>query len=185
MWWYVSFRAGVNILGHFLPNKRKVTLPRFPESENDFLLEKSQWSPCGSDDLGLLSYLLIEALRNRNVQSQAIAWMSVDSLQNKPLGPKIKGVAMNMFTFRKENYLNNVGHLVQISTWPSDAIWHHKSWSTFDKVLVCCLTATSHYLNQCWLIIKHVLWHWSERNFTKWVRGLNFQINSISKGLMT
>ena len=28
--------------------------------------------------------------------------------------------------------------------------------------MVCCLTAPSHYLNQCWLIISKVLWHSSE-----------------------
>ena len=28
--------------------------------------------------------------------------------------------------------------------------------------MACCLTAPSHYLNQCWLIIRGVLWHTSE-----------------------
>ena len=28
--------------------------------------------------------------------------------------------------------------------------------------MACCLTAPSHYLNQCWLIISKVLWHSSE-----------------------
>ena len=38
--------------------------------------------------------------------------------------------------------------------WPSDAIWWHRSWSTLSQVMACCLTAPSHYLNQCWLIIS-------------------------------
>ena len=38
---------------------------------------------------------------------------------------------------------------------PSDAIWPWRSWST----LACCLTAPSHYLNQCWLIMSKVQWH--------------------------
>ena len=42
---------------------------------------------------------------------------------------------------------------------PSDAIWR---WSTLVQVMACCLTAPSHYLNQCWLIISKVLWHSSE-----------------------
>ena len=42
---------------------------------------------------------------------------------------------------------------------PSDAIWHWKSWSTLVQVMACCLTAPSHYLNQCWLIINKVWWH--------------------------
>ena len=40
--------------------------------------------------------------------------------------------------------------------WLSDAIWWHKSWSTLTKVMVCCLTTPSHYLNQCWLIFSKV-----------------------------
>ena len=32
--------------------------------------------------------------------------------------------------------------------------------------MACCLTAPSHYLNQCWLIISEVLWHLPENNFT-------------------
>ena len=27
-----------------------------------------------------------------------------------------------------------------------------------DQVMACCLTAPSHYLNQCWLIISEVMW---------------------------
>ena len=42
---------------------------------------------------------------------------------------------------------------------PSDAIWHWISWSTLVQVMAWCHQATSHYLNQCWLIISKVLWH--------------------------
>ena len=45
---------------------------------------------------------------------------------------------------------------------PSDTIWHWRSWSTLVQLMACCLTAPSHYLNQCWLIISKVLWHSSE-----------------------
>ena len=51
--------------------------------------------------------------------------------------------------------------------WPSDAIWRHRSGSTLAQVMACCLTAPSHYLNQCWLIISKVHWHSSEGNFAK------------------
>ena len=43
--------------------------------------------------------------------------------------------------------------------WPSDAIWHCISGSTLAQVMACCLMAPSHYLNQCWLSIKMVLWY--------------------------
>ena len=48
------------------------------------------------------------------------------------------------------------------SLWPSDTLWWQRSGSTLGQVMACCLTAPSHYLNQCWLIISKVLWHSSE-----------------------
>ena len=45
------------------------------------------------------------------------------------------------------------------SLWPNDAIWRQRSGSTLAQVMACCLTAPSHYLNQCWLIISEVQWH--------------------------
>ena len=41
------------------------------------------------------------------------------------------------------------------------------SGSTLAQVKAGCLTAPSHYLNQCWLIIKDVLWHSTVTNFTR------------------
>ena len=54
-----------------------------------------------------------------------------------------------------------------ISLWPSDAIWWHRSGSTLAQVMACCLKAPSHYLNQCWFIITDVFWHSHEGNFTR------------------
>ena len=42
------------------------------------------------------------------------------------------------------------------SLWPSDGIWWHRTGSTLAHVMACCLTATSHYLNQCWFIVSEV-----------------------------
>ena len=52
------------------------------------------------------------------------------------------------------------------SLWPSDAKWRQRSGSTLAQVMACCLMATSHYLNQCWLIISKVQWHPSGSNFS-------------------
>ena len=46
----------------------------------------------------------------------------------------------------------------------SDAIWRHRSGSTLAQVMACCLTVSSHYLIQCWLIITKVQWCSSEGN---------------------
>ena len=54
-----------------------------------------------------------------------------------------------------------------ISLWPSDVIWWLGSRSTLAQVMACCLTAPSHYLNQCWLMISGVLWHSPDSNFTE------------------
>ena len=51
------------------------------------------------------------------------------------------------------------------SLWPSDAFWRHRSMSTMALVMACCLTAPSHYMNQCWLIISQVLWYSPKSNF--------------------
>ena len=53
------------------------------------------------------------------------------------------------------------------SLWPSDTIWRHKSGSTLAQVMASFLTAPSHYLNQCGLVISKVQWHSSECNFTR------------------
>ena len=53
------------------------------------------------------------------------------------------------------------------SLWHSEAIRRQETESTLAQVMTCCLTAPSHYLNQCWLIISKVQRHPSESNFTK------------------
>ena len=40
------------------------------------------------------------------------------------------------------------------SLWPSDTIRWQGTESTLAQVMACCLMAPSHYLNQCWLIMK-------------------------------
>ena len=65
------------------------------------------------------------------------------------------------------------------STWrvnsfgPSNAIWWLRCGSTLAQVMACCLTAPSHYLNQCWFLISEVLWHSLESNFARSAHELN------------
>ena len=49
--------------------------------------------------------------------------------------------------------------LISNSMWLSDTIWWQRSESTLARVLAWCLTAPSHYLSQCWLIINDILRH--------------------------
>ena len=62
---------------------------------------------------------------------------------------------------------NHTQTMLVNSLWPSDAIWRHKSGSPLAQVMACCLMASSHYLNQYWLIISEVLWHLYMRVFHK------------------
>ena len=59
------------------------------------------------------------------------------------------------------------------SLWPSDTIWQHRFGSALAQVMACCLTAPSHYLNQCWLTISKIQWHPSESNFTRDTSGIS------------
>ena len=47
------------------------------------------------------------------------------------------------------------------SSCPSDAIWQHRSGSILGQVMVWCLTAPSHNLNQYWLFISKFKYHYS------------------------
>ena len=49
----------------------------------------------------------------------------------------------------------------------TDTIWWQRFGSTLVQVMACCLTASSQYLGQCWLIISNVQWHSSEGNFRR------------------
>ena len=63
----------------------------------------------------------------------------------------------------------------------SYVIWRHGTRSTLVQVMTCCLTAPSHYLNQCWLIIIKVMWWSSKDNYTSNVQVINHQITCISE----
>ena len=52
------------------------------------------------------------------------------------------------------------------SWWPSDTIWWHWSESTLAQVMAFCLTAPSHYQNQCSYIINEVIRHPHNSYFT-------------------
>ena len=56
----------------------------------------------------------------------------------------------------------DVTRMLPNSLGPIDARWWQRTESTLAQVMACCLTAPSHYLNQCWLIISKFLWHPSE-----------------------
>ena len=78
----------------------------------------------------------------------------IDSLQKKS-EPWIESIVMFITT---SVWLQRLTDKWVHSLWPSDAIWQLRSGSTLIQVMACCLTAPSHYLNQCWLIISKAQW---------------------------
>ena len=75
------------------------------------------------------------------------------------------------------------------SSWPSEPIWCHKTWSTtmLVQVMACCLTAPTHYLNECWQIISEVLRHspqgnlrWNTKDVYPWWEFENYSFKMIA-----
>ena len=67
--------------------------------------------------------------------------------------------------FSKSVILNKLTNCFK-ALWHSDIIGWHITGPTSVQAIALCLTAPSHYLNQCWLIIREVLWCSSKVNFT-------------------
>ena len=75
---------------------------------------------------------------------------------------KISPKTHKLCHFTDTVFMNNI-----FNSWrPSVAIWQQKTGSTMAQEMACCLTAPSHYLNQCWHIISKVLWLSCEGNIT-------------------
>ena len=67
---------------------------------------------------------------------------------------------------RQTMFSITVTQLQSFSLWPCGAIWWQRSGSKLAPVMASCLTAASHYLNQCWIVISEPLWHSLAGNFT-------------------
>ena len=57
----------------------------------------------------------------------------------------------------------------------NELISWHRSWSTLAQVMACCLTAPSHYLNQCLLIVSTGQWCLFKGNFTRDSSAINHE----------
>ena len=83
---------------------------------------------------------------------QIMAWRRPG---DKPLSEPMMVRLLTHICVTLPQWVNSLG--------PSDALRRWRSWSTLVQVMACCLTAPSHYLNQCWLImISKVLWNSSQ-----------------------
>ena len=78
----------------------------------------------------------------------------------RPLMAPWRGTTDNINRARKPPLTPLVSLYVLLnSLWPTNAILWYRSGSTLAQVMAWCLTAPSHYLNQCWLTINRAPWN--------------------------
>ena len=110
---------------------------------------------------------------NRPKSNQVIYWSGptiipkmkeIQKVVHKLLGEQNSAACCGIRTGTKTVNPSKPGWLNSLC--PNVAIWWQGSRSLLIQVMAWCLTAPSHYLNQCWLIIGKVQWNSSECNFT-------------------
>ena len=83
---------------------------------------------------------------------------------------QLKIGSMGPFSHREER-LQGVPNITTYRCFPGVNCWQDmkrelkKKHFALAQVMACCLTAPSHYLNQCWRIITEAKWCSSEGNF--------------------
>ena len=70
---------------------------------------------------------------------------------------------VNRYQLQKSSLINPLS--AYDTYWRYGGIW--RQWAALVQVTACCLTAPSHYQNQCWLRIKGGLCRSSESNFKR------------------
>ena len=75
------------------------------------------------------------------------------------------------FTWEKSKHKYYYKHCGLVMPYSNNNI--ARTGSTLVQLMACCLPTPSHYMNQCWLIIKAVPWHSPGSNFTRNAYGFN------------
>ena len=124
-------------------------------------------SPCCwvSTSLGTKAWLKLFTLQREFCPSKCdFVFIVKISFQSN----SVMGLHWNYYPYKNCHKLSISFHFVWF-VWQCikthDAIWRRRSGSTLAQVMACCLTAPSHYLNQCWLIISKIQTHSSDGNF--------------------
>ena len=58
------------------------------------------------------------------------------------------------------------------TSWPIDTLWRYTFGFALALVMARYPTVRSHYQNQCWLLIREVMWYSSESNFAVMIKML-------------
>ena len=102
-----------------------------------------------------LKYVRKGSIDNNLPLVQIMAWRRSG---DKPLSEPVMIILPTHICVTRPQWVNTL--------WPSDDIWRQRSGLTLVQLMVCYLTAPSHYLKKCWLIISKVKFigrHYHER----------------------
>ena len=169
------------------------------QNDRHFVDSISKWIFFDEDVWTLLKISLkfVPKVRINNIPAmvQIMAWrwqddmplsepMMVSLLTHIYVSLSLNEVICNCTMTTATAYMHSVNHIAN-KLWPSNFIWHWRFRSTLDQVKAYLLTAPSHYLNQCWLII--VNWtlgnklHWNSNQNTNIFYQENTIKNVVSK----
>ena len=109
---------------------------------------------------------LVDSFFHSNSYSKSNLWILIRMKWSKSI-TFLNWVPIGYYKHQRVVFSCKSCLVVYNSLKPSDKIWRHRCGSTLAPVMACCLTAPSHYLSQCWLIISKVHCHSSEGNLAK------------------
>ena len=113
-------------------------------------------------------YIIWQQKPSANIEQSTVFWCNNKTLTGIP-SPSASLYVHNQVTcinlqtghhaMAIYGQVNAMPYMANTAWLLTDATWHQRSLSTLAQVMVCCLTAPNHYLNQCWLITNEILWH--------------------------
>ena len=112
-------------------------------------------------------------ISNKHIKEHSIIWSCICDLK---IFEWYMIVDIFFFWFGKRSWLHGgfkqlVSDLVN-PLWSGDDIWSFRSGSTLVQLMAWCLMAPSHYLNQCWSIIRRdperLIWGSFHRNWARY-----------------
>ena len=167
----------------FVSHKAIHIFMRFWVKVHNSLWNNPRYHWCKMNFLSILKNLYIKiSLIRRLISFWNLSWIWLSNMQVYSKYLPISWDENNDFSrhnlhgcFQRKGIFTLVTHGQINSLWPGDAIWQHTSGSTLAQIMACCLMASSHYLNQCWLINKGPADLSPEINFPRSAHELNGQ----------
>ena len=165
-----SMSDSVTVQRHLsLPRRIHIMVSRanantFPVDNDSFktLIQLSLEAQHGVIKLRLILVLIINALLPQGAKSWSESVLVIDNEAFRSSAVRL-GVKLLPVMIERHQWFNKLS---------IDVIWRYRSGSILAQIMACSLTAPSHYLNQCWLIINRALWHSPKTNFAESSKGI-------------